>query len=290
MSARVPAEIAAPASKQAQVEAAGITDIGRRRATNEDAFLIATLQRSINVRDASPGARGWFPGEPVGTLLIVADGMGGHAGGELASSTAVNAVASHLLNVMPWVKSDANAAATRTSSIGLRDQLSTAVLAGDETVKAEGAQTGAPNMGTTLTMAFVLWPFVYVAHVGDTRCYLLESGQLRCLTTDHNMAQKYIEASTSPVKPPEQLQHILWNALGAGIDRAIPDVSKVGMKSGAVLLLCSDGLNKHVSDEVIQSVLAGREPCSKRAEKLVELANANGGTDNITALVAEAHA
>lgn len=260
--------------------------MGRLRSTNEDAFLIATLQRCINVHQASPGARGWFPGDPAGTLLIVADGMGGHGGGDVASSTAVNAVANHLLNLMPWVKVSASSSPP-TARTSLRGELSTAVMAGDETVRAEGAHAGTPRMGTTLTMAFVLWPCVYIAHVGDTRCYLLTSGQLRRLTTDHNLAQKFVEESPRPVAPPEQLQHILWNALGAGIDRPVPEVSKVEIGGGGVLLLCSDGLNKHVSDETIQSVLQSREPCAARAAKLVELANAAGGTDNITAVVAE---
>jgi serine/threonine protein phosphatase PrpC len=289
MSAQAAAELVARPRRDAHVEAAGVTDVGRLRSTNEDAFLIATLQRSINVHQASPGARGWFPGDPAGTLLIVADGMGGQGGGEMASSTAVNAVASYLLNVMPWVNVRANCSPP-SANTSLRGELSTAVMTGDETVRAEGAQAGTPRMGTTLTMAFVLWPFVYIAHVGDTRCYLLTSGQLRCLTTDHNLAQKFVEASPRPVEPPEQLQHILWNALGAGIDRAVPDVSKVDIGSGGILLVCSDGLNKHVSDETIQSVLESREPCAGRAAKLVELANAAGGTDNITAIVAEVHA
>jgi serine/threonine protein phosphatase PrpC len=286
MSAQASAELAANPRQDAHVEAGGVTDVGRLRSTNEDAFLIATLQRSINVHEASPGARGWFPGDPAGTLLIVADGMGGQGGGNVASSTAVNAVANYLLNLMPWVKVNDNCSPP-TARTSLRGELSTAVMAGDETVRAEGAHAGTPRMGTTLTMAFVLWPFVYIAHVGDTRCYLSTSGQLRCLTTDHNLAQKFVEESPRPVEPPEQLQHILWNALGAGIDRPVPEVSKVQISGGGVLLLCSDGLNKHVSDETIQSVLQSREPCAARAAKLVELANAAGGTDNITAVVAE---
>jgi PPM family protein phosphatase len=286
MSAQAAADPAASPRRDAHVDAAGVTDVGRLRSTNEDAFLIATLQRSINIHQASPGARGWFPGDPAGTLLIVADGMGGQGGGDVASSTAVNAVANHLLNVMPWVNVSANCSPP-TARTSLRGELSTAVMAGDQTVRAEGAQSGTPRMGTTLTMAFVLWPFAYIAHVGDTRCYLLTSGQLRCLTTDHNLAQKFVEESPRPVEPPQQLQHILWNALGAGIDRPVPDISKVEIGPGAVLLLCSDGVNKHVPDDTIRSVLESREPCAARAAKLVELANAAGGTDNITAVVAE---
>lgn len=118
MSAQAAAELVASPRRDAHVEAAGVTDVGRLRSTNEDAFLIATLQRSINVHQASPGARGWFPGDPAGTLLIVADGMGGQGGGEMASSTAVNAVASYLLNVMPWVNVRANCSPPPTRACG----------------------------------------------------------------------------------------------------------------------------------------------------------------------------
>ena len=276
-----------PQPAELRVEAAGTTDVGRQRATNEDAFLIATLQRSLQVHDASPAARGWFQGEPAGTLLIVADGMGGQGGGDIASSVAVSTVTSYLLNVMPWVKSDP--ARSRSSQAGVRGELSKAILVGDQVVRAEGAHTVSPRMGTTLTLALVALPWVYVAHVGDTRCYVLQDGKLECLTTDHNLAQRFVEESPEPVEPPEQLQHVLWNALGGGADQPVPELTKVNLRAGAVLLLCSDGLNKHVTDPEIQRVLAAAGSCASRARQLVELANAAGGSDNITALVAQVH-
>ena len=199
----------APGGKQAEVtvEAAGLTDVGHEREANEDAFLIATLQRTMEVHDASPGAHGWFKGAPVGTLLVVADGMGGQGGGAVASRTAVNAVADYLLNVMPWAKaSGANPSGrppastehtARHSQTGVRAQLSSALVAGDAQVKTTGAQTNTPQMGTTLTVALVLWPALYVAHVGDTRCYLLQSGTLWRLTTDHNLAQRLADESAA---------------------------------------------------------------------------------------------
>jgi protein phosphatase len=268
-----------------------MTDIGRARDTNEDAFLIATLQRSLQVHQASPAARGWFRGEPAGTLLIVADGMGGQGGGDIASRTAIETVTNYLLNAMPWVSVQTNGtqrdSKPTNSSMGLRHELSKAILAGDEGVRAEGVHVAAPKMGTTLTLALVLLPYVYVAHVGDTRCYLLEAGQLQLLTTDHNLAQKFVEASPHPVEPPAQLQNILWNALGGCVDQPVPQLVKRRLSPGAVLLLCSDGLTKHVSDDEIRRVLATRSSAASRAAQLVELANNAGGTDNITAVVTE---
>jgi len=270
-----------------QVEAAGLTDVGHERDSNEDAFLIATLQRTMVVHDASQGAHGWFQGEPAGTLLLVADGMGGQGGGDVARRTAVNSVADYLLNVMSWAKVSTVDPAARVSQTGLRAQLSSALVASDQTVKSAGAQTSTPHMGTTLTVALVLWPALYVAPVGDTRCFLLQSGQLRRLTTDHNLAQRVGDESPVSIDPPAHLQNILWNAVGGSDALPQPEVAKVQLLAGDKLLLCSDGLNKHVSDAEIKRVLESPGSCASRCAQLVELANAGGGSDNITVIVAE---
>jgi serine/threonine protein phosphatase PrpC len=272
----------------ASLDACGLTDVGRVRQTNEDSYLIATLQRSIVVHDASPAARGWFPGETAGTLLVVADGMGGQGGGDVASRVAVSTVSSYLLNWMPWGAAPADQAQRTGSLPGVRDQLSSAVVAGDQTVRRTGAKSGAPRMGTTLTMALVLGTMLYVTHVGDSRCYLLRAGQLRRLTTDHTMAQRVADASHEPLAPDSQLHHILWNALGATEDAPQPEIVKLVLEPSDVILICSDGLSKHVADAEIAAILSNGSPPSERCKTLVERANAGGGTDNITVVVARA--
>jgi PPM family protein phosphatase len=283
----------AGAKAQGTIDAAGATHVGRERTLNEDAYLIATLQRSMVVYDASPeAARGWLPGGSAGTLLVVADGMGGQGGGDVASRVAVNAVASYLLNVMAWPTAPAGAPAAREnpSSPGVRDQLSSALVVGDSTVKTTAAETATPRMGTTLTMALVLWPALYVAHVGDTRCYLLRSGQLKRLTTDHTVAQMLLANATEPVPVASQLHHTLWNSLGGSAELPKPEISKFELELGDVLLLCSDGLTKHVTDERIRTLLSSNEPNAARCAKFVERANAGGGSDNVTVVVATAQA
>lgn len=272
-----------------RIDAAGLTDIGRARQVNEDAFLIATLQRSLVVHDASPGARGWFAGEPAGKLLVVADGMGGQGGGDIASKVGVNTVVTYLLNSMPWKAELGEQAGSRSSLAGVREQLSSALVAGDETVKSAGAESGAPHMGTTLTIAFVRWPKLYIAHVGDTRCYLLRSGKLERLTTDHTLAQQLAEVSHEPVDPSSHLNHVLWNCLGGSDDLPRPEVLRRELMLGDVLLLCSDGLTKHIDDARIAQILGDNAGCDARARTLIDLANRGGGTDNITALVAQAY-
>jgi protein phosphatase len=214
--------------------------------------------------------------------------MGGQGGGEVASRVAINTVASYLLNVMSWNSGAAvpARAAERASLPGVRDQLTSALVIGDETVKHAAAGTATPAMGTTLTMALVLFPMLYVAHVGDTRCYLLRSGKLTRLTTDHTLAQKLAGAASAPVDPESQLNHVLWNSLGGSAEIPQPEMVKVDLELGDRLLLCSDGLTKHVSDEQIAAYLSAEEPNAARCARLVEHANAGGGSDNVTVVVA----
>ena len=281
------------AKPHGSIDAAGSTNIGQARPLNEDAYLIATLQRSMVVHDASPeAARGWLPGSSAGALLMVADGMGGQGGGEVASRVAVNAVASYLLNVMAWPTAQAGvpAAPESPSSLGVSDQLSCALVVGDSTVKTTAVNTASPRMGTTLTMALVLWPDLYVAHVGDTRCYLWRSGHLRRLTTDHTVAQRVLESATEPIQVASQLHHTLWNSLGGSGEIPKPEIAKLELELGDVLMLCSDGLTKHVTDDEIAALLSADEPNAIRCAKFVERANAGGGSDNVTVVVATARA
>jgi protein phosphatase len=278
-----------PAGPKAEValDAAGLTDIGEHRDKNEDAYLIGTLHRSLIVHDATASAEGWFAGEPAGTLLVVADGMGGQGGGDIASRTAVNAVSSYLLNALPWAKPAPGSGSgnSRESLMGVRQGLFSALVASDQVVRTTGVKSGSPHMGTTLTAALVLWPVMYVAHVGDTRCYLLRAGKLHRLTTDHNLAEKLGPQESR--RHAEDLQNILWNTLGASDELPRPELSKLDLLPGDTLLLCSDGLNKHVTDEQIQTVLESGSTSRASCARLVELALEGGGTDNVTAVVAQ---
>jgi protein phosphatase len=271
-------------------DSAGLTHTGRVREKNEDAFVIATLQRSMLVQDASPAEHGWFSGNPAGTLLVVADGMGGQGGGEVASKVAIEAVVSHLLNCMPWVARRASRAVARGASLsGVREELTSAMVEGDATVKTAGAQSSTPHMGTTLTLALIFGSVAYVAHVGDSRAYLLRNGQLCRLTRDHTLAQKLADEGQEPVDPDSRLNHILWNALGASEDLPEPEIQKLLLEPNDVLLLCSDGLTKHVTDLQIAALLSVHAPTADRCAQLIDAANSAGGTDNITAVVAHAH-
>jgi len=271
---------------QAFVEAAGMTNVGLARTGNEDAFLIATLQRSLVVQNASAAAKNEGARDSLaGTLLIVADGMGGEGGGDIASRVAVETVASYLLDALPRAPPVVVPAGEGTAT-SVQAQLFSAILAGDSRVKEAARHSSTPRMGTTLTLALVLWPSLYVAHVGDTRCYLLREGQFSRLTTDHTMAQKLIDEAVPPVESDSPLHDVLWNSLGGAEQRPDPQLVELELKLGDRLLLCTDGLTKHVSDPEILLALSAQEPNATQCARLIELANAGGGSDNVTVLVA----
>jgi protein phosphatase len=270
------------------VAAAGMTNVGLSRPGNEDSFLIATLERSLTVHATSNAARNARPTDNVsGTLLMVADGMGGEGGGDVASRVAVDAVASYLLNALPWADS-ATVEPPSPASTGVRAQLSIALVVGDASVKVAAGGSATPHMGTTLTMALVLWPWLYVAHAGDTRCYFVREGQLSRLTTDHTMAQRIHDEGAEAVDPASALHHVLWNSLGGSPRLPEPQLVKLELRAGDRLLLCTDGLTNHVSDQQILTVLGAGEPNATQCSRLIELANAGGGSDNVTVLIASA--
>jgi protein phosphatase len=285
------APVQAKGSEEAELDAAGATSIGRERRRNEDQFLIATLHRNLRVRSSSIGeaAGKWLPGSVEGMILMVADGMGGHGGGDVASAVAVRAVAEYLCSVMHWSDLDPPAPRPRVESLpGVREGLRSAVYLGDREVRRAGRKEGSPDMGTTLTMAYVRFPLLYIAHVGDTRCYLLRNRELSQLTRDHTLAQELREQNTgAEVIDASAWEHILSNALGGGDGvMARPDILRHRLEIGDVLLLCSDGLTKHINDAQLVELLSGAQSAADASALLVKSADVAGGTDNITAVVA----
>jgi len=272
-------------------DAAGYTDGGQRRQINEDSFLVATFQRALGVIDSSDlGESPAFTSERTrGTLLMVADGMGGHGGGDVASQAAVRAVTDYLVHVLPCASamSATLSADARTSMHGVRSKLASALLIGDEAIRTQAsAGSGEAHMGTTLTLAVLTGLVLYVAHVGDSRCYLFRKGSLQQLTSDHTVANQIARLGGN-VSEAAQLNHILWNCLGGGEGSfPQPEVLKHELEPGDSVLLCTDGLTNELDPEVIASQLARPGSCRDICSALVGLANQRGGHDNITAVLA----
>jgi len=264
----------------------GLSDRGKVRKANEDQFFIADLNKSMRVHQTSLDIEDQTRlfGDSQGKLLLVADGMGGHAGGERASTLAVDAVCGYLLNNMRWFfrlhEDDQN---------DFLDDLKSALEQCQSRVSAEAERTPQrKQMGTTVTMAYVVWPRLYVVHAGDSRCYILRKSKLSQITTDHTFAERFVEAGTIEPEEAESSpwSNVLWNVVGGDSEELLPEVYKAELQLGDTLLLCTDGLNKHVSDNLITALLDADTNAEDICCRLVEATNEAGGTDNVTVVVA----
>lgn len=269
----------------AQVIAAGATDRGRVRENNEDQFLIAELTRAMHIQASSlPQQDQLLFGDSRvrGHLFIVADGMGGHRGGEQASALAIIGIEDFLLRALHWF--------FRLQGDAVLNEFQVALRAADERVFEEAQRRpGLRGMGTTVTLAYVVGKILYVAHAGDSRLYLLRDGRIHQLTQDHTLVgelvrNKVIDPDAASHHP---MRNVITNSVGGERPGVQPEVNRLALAPNDTLLLCSDGLSEMLVDEEIAEVLrAEREP-QRAADLLVVRANDKGGTDNITAVVAK---
>ncbi len=269
-----------------QSETFGLTDVGKKRTVNQDQFLIAELSKSMLVSASSLAEIdvGRFFGGIQGQVLLVADGMGGHAAGEKASSIVLQHLIGRLLNSVHWFfQSDTGSEEEFVNGLKnlLRDAHSRVLAESRENQAAAG-------MGTTLTMAYIHWPAMYVVHAGDSRCYLIRDGVARQITTDHTLARQMVEAGG--MKPEDEAtsrwSNILWNVVGGHAQRSLlAEVHRVDLCEDDSIVLCSDGLYRYVDGNQISSMLTKQPDASVLCKELVDLANDRGGEDNITVVV-----
>jgi len=271
------------------IESAGKTDVGRVRQNNEDQFLIADLAKQLHIRQTSlsgPELSRWTSGV-VGYLLVVADGMGGEAGGEFASGLAIETISWYVAKTMPWFFRYQDGREKE-----LEAELRQAVEAVDHAVSGVAAGSRYQRMGTTLTLAYILWPRIYVVNVGDSRCYLHRGDKFVRVTKDHTVAQRAVDAGLITAEQAETSGwgHALWNVIGGGIEGVSPDLYHTTMHPGDELLLCTDGLTGPVSDDAIAEILKQSPTAEIAASALITAANEAGGKDNITVVVARTQA
>ena len=257
------------------VEMWGQTDVGRERPNNEDTFLLVDLTTGAELPSSlvSPAQVG-----KKGLLLMVADGMGGHEAGEVASYMAVQAVSQRL---RAW--SGRHRPCRRLFVVALRKAIAHAnTLIYQASQQADGYR----GMGTTLTAAGVYDGAVFFAQVGDSRGYLLRANTIARMTQDQTlMAELEAAEDVDCVPPGYPLQHVLLQALGPEERVSIP-VSFVELRRGDWVLLCSDGLTSVVADEEIRDIVSKTTDASTVCQTLIRIANERGGRDNITVVVA----
>jgi len=269
------------------VDTGGLTDTGLVRSENQDQFFVGELSRGIRLRSVSLGIDpdSTLLGDPIGQILMVADGMGGHKAGHEASGLAIRYFMTAILNRLQWNSSFAGGDLNHFFE-DLREMLSEAHR---EIRRRSESSEALAGMGTTFTMAYIVWPKLVVVHAGDTRCYVFSKGRLSLLTRDHTVANEMMRSGQLSPNSNERSpwSNVLVNALGAGAEGVQGDLTSYPLEPGDILLMCSDGLNKHVDDATIERVLATGGRMQAVCESLVQLAKQGGGTDNVTVVAAK---
>jgi PPM family protein phosphatase len=280
------------------------TDVGKQREQNED---------SPFVRISDDGDRG---------LFIVADGMGGYQAGEIASRLAVQRISEALKSLLApvseqptikltpvsdqeTIKLDSDQMAEQAAKLhktrklpetpiakNVEDQLKAAIRQANKAIVNYGEeQTSARGLGCTVTTALVQSNLAFIANIGDSRTYLYRDNDLTPLTKDHSLVYRLVEAKQ--IEPDEIYSHpqrnLIYRSLGAGHKSVDPDVFQISLRPGDSLLLCSDGLWEMVRNEDLQKILKENTDAQKICDLLIDLANANGGEDNITAVLVQIH-
>jgi protein phosphatase len=263
------------------MDVAATSHIGKKRSSNEDHYAVFRRTRSCEMLMSN------LPADDVALVddnaygILVADGIGGDSFGDFASRLAVETVLQAAGLATSWLMKlrDLEAQEVRTRVNAYVDRI-------QNTFRQHArANPVTEKMGTTLTAAYVLPPHAIVAHIGDSRAYLLRDNQLQQITKDQTMAQELIDkgADKESVK---QFGHILINSLGSRRGEVDVQVLHLRIEVGDRLLVCTDGLSDLVDEQTIASVLSEFE-LNSVCDKLVDLALEQGGRDNITVVVGD---
>jgi PPM family protein phosphatase len=246
-----------------QVKAYGLTHVGRQRQHNEDSFLV------------EDGAK----------LYLVADGMGGHAAGEIASRIAVDSISEFILHTKEddgtWPHAyDEQFRRTTNRLMAAVRMANTRVL---EAMRKDARLRG---MGTTVVACMADNDTMSIAHVGDSRAYLVRDQQLSRITNDHSWVFEQVQAGMLSEAEAEKhpLRNVITRALGGAL-QVTPDAQEIEIRSGDVYLLCSDGLTGMVPEEEILRLVSENSSLEAACQQLIDTANARGGLDNVTAIL-----
>jgi serine/threonine protein phosphatase PrpC len=246
------------------VKAYGLTDVGRQRQHNEDTFLVADEAQ----------------------LFLVADGMGGHAAGEIASRIAVDSISEFIVHTKEddgtWPHAyDEHYTRTTNRLMAALRMANTRVL---EAMRKDAKLRG---MGTTVVACMADDGKISVAHVGDSRAYMIRGGKISRITNDHSWVYEQVQAGmlTEAEAEKHPLRNVITRALGGAL-AVNPDASEIESRPGDIYLLCSDGLTGMVpEDEILKLVTENADDLEKACRELIDTANARGGLDNVTAIL-----
>ena len=240
----------------------GLSDVGCRREVNEDSYLIL----------------------PKNHLWIVADGMGGHAGGQYASTLTVESIARSILKRLAEAEAAARESQTPFQMTELIDVTirETCAAVYDRAIVMPELR----GMGSTVTAMLAYGEMAWIGHVGDSRAYLIRDGQIHQITEDHSLVQEQVAAGliTAEQAKHSMIRNIITRSIGFERDVRV-DTAAIPMKRGDQFILCSDGLTGHVEDHEILEIVS-ETPRANAPARLIELANQRGGEDNSTVVLA----
>jgi protein phosphatase len=243
--------------EQTTIESAAVTDIGLERSLNEDSIAVVKPQE---------------PGEiEKGSVLVVADGLGGYNAGEVASSLVTNCLPRYY-----YKESQGDCAASLVHAVTTCNK-----MVHDASLMSPDLQ----GMGTTVVAVVILNQYVIFVNVGDSRGYLLREGSIIHRTKDHSLKDATVDVPG--ISTNNRFSHVLTRAIGPKPNILI-DITAHRVAEGDVILLCSDGLSDHVSDEEMKEIVFNYE-CNEAARMLIDLAKESGGDDNISVIVANVH-
>ena len=268
-----------------EVDVGAVSHQGHVRENNEDSYLVMRFGRSLenvltNVEEDLLEQNYFMNGYG----LLVADGMGGMAGGEVASRLALSKLVELIVETSDWTL-----ALQRHQDVAtVLERMTERFLQLDTILRKEADNDHTlQGMGTTLTVAGALGSDLIIGHVGDSRAYLLHEDTLTQLTTDHTLAQALIDAGVANRDDPasRSMRRVLTAAVGSLGEQVDPQVQNFKLSAGDKLLLCTDGLTEMVEDATIAQVLREAKSAQTACQDLVDLSLAGGGTDNVTVIL-----
>lgn len=254
-----------------RLSVAARTDVGRVRKNNEDSFTVADLDTGERIDDASRMLS--MDVRERGVLLVVSDGMGGHAAGEVASALVVDSVRGSL--------------GESESTESMQRLLEQAVQRANTDVFEAARNNAREGMGATLTAVLVHKREAYIAEVGDSRAYVLRRGRLRQMTKDQSFVQVLLDSGAITSDQAKNFVQKNWIVQAMGLEPNVHvAIGRLHLRDGDRLLLCSDGLYSLVQEDELSSILQS-EDLTDACNRMIDRANEQGGTDNITAIVAK---
>lgn len=276
-----------PFSSRINVDFYGMSEKGLVRSNNEDHFLLVRVGRAVETVLTNLSEDETMPGElfeESGYGMVLADGVGGEAAGEVASRKAIYTLLSLVLHTPDW-QFRWSSKEKNTVMWRMKDRFR---HVNDALIRYAAADSRLRGMCTTLTAAVIYGNGLIIGHIGDSRAYLLHGGKLMKVTRDHTVGERLVEEGTHAPGDPlvVELRGLLLKALGAKQGECEPDVYDCQLENNDQLLLCTDGLTDMVADAAIETIMNGATSAESACRKLVDQALSNGGRDNVTVIVA----